>query len=293
MAAAALLGYWAWSSVTVGAHFFPIGVGIALSFAATMWILGFADDLYDLSALLRIVLQSTVCIFAIGFSFSLLPPTSWLGSGLSILSLAVAGSIWCVWFLNLYNFMDGIDGLAGGEAAIASLFFFVLFAAEGKPEWAVANLLISASVLGFLAHNWPPARVFMGDAGSSFLGAFYGMQSLVAPAVTGIPFIVFVLPFANFVADTTFTLLRRIWLGEKWYLAHRSHIYQRMTDLGMSHRKVAILELIVAALSCAAAALCVRAGIFGRVVVAALLFAGLGAAGLSVIRKENDLLVGQ
>jgi len=169
----------------------------------------------------------------------------------------------------------------------------MLFARAGKPGWAVANLMISASALGFLVHNWSPARVFMGDAGSSFLGAFYGVQSLIAPVGSGIPFIVFVLPFANFILDATFTLLRRIWRGEKWYLAHRSHIYQRMTNLGMSHKKVAVLELIAVALSCLAAALCVRTGIFGRISLAALVFAGLAAAGLSVIRKENDSLVGQ
>ena len=82
--------------------------------------------------------------------------------------------------LNLYNFMDGIDGLAGGEAAVASSFFFLVFAWYGQSGWAVANLVVAAASMGFLVHNWPPARIFMGDAGSAFLGAFYGMQSVVA-----------------------------------------------------------------------------------------------------------------
>ena len=125
------------------------------------------------------------------------------------------------------DFMDGIDRPGGGEAAIASLFFFLLFAREGESGWAVVNLFVAASAMGFLVHNWPPARVFMGDAGSAFLGAFYGVQSVLAPLSTNIPFVVLVLPFADFILDTTYTLVRRFLRGEKWYQAHRSHCYQR------------------------------------------------------------------
>jgi UDP-N-acetylmuramyl pentapeptide phosphotransferase/UDP-N-acetylglucosamine-1-phosphate transferase len=163
-----------------------------------------------------------------------------------------ASTVWIVWMLNLYNFMDGIDGLAGGEAALVSAFFFLLFARHGESGWAVANLLIAAAAAGFLVFNWPPAQVFMCDAGSAFLGAFYGMQSVVASFTTPIPFVVLILPFANFILDTTVTLLRRAWRGEKWYAPHRSHYYQRITGLGMSHRKVTVIELL--AVSCAAAA---------------------------------------
>jgi len=92
-----------------------------------------------------------------------------------------------VWMLNLYNFMDGIDGLAGGEAAVASSFFFLVFAWYGHSGWAVANLVVAAASMGFLVHNWPPARIFMGDAGSAFLGVFYGMQSVVAALSTPVP----------------------------------------------------------------------------------------------------------
>ena len=141
-------------------------------FAFGRWILGLFDDLYDLSVLFRLLFQFTLCIFCLGLAWSMLPGVPWIGGDWSRLLWVSVGSFWCVWLLNLYNFMDGIDGLAGGEVMIASLFFFLLFAREGESGWAVANLLIAASTMGFLIFNWPPARVFMGDAGSLFLGAF-------------------------------------------------------------------------------------------------------------------------
>jgi Fuc2NAc and GlcNAc transferase len=258
-----------------------------------MSVLGFCDDLFDLSPLIRILVQFALCLSCLVLVWPLYPVVSdRSGEGFRLLSIGVA-SVWCVWMLNLYNFMDGIDGLAGGEAAVASLFFFILFARNGEPGWAVANLMVAASAAGFLVYNWPPAKVFMGDSGSAFLGAFYGMQSLIVPVTTGIPFIVLVLPFSNFILDATATLFLRIYRGEKWYQAHRSHVYQRMTNLGLSHRKVTSLELLTVAASCVAAAICMRIDIFGRIALVALVFAGLSVAGFSVIRKENDSLVGR
>ena len=204
----------------------------------------------------------------------------------------VPGAFWVVWMLNLYNFMDGIDGLAGGEAAVASSFFLV-FAYYGQSGWAVANLVVAAASMGFLVHNWPPARIFMGDAGSAFLGAFYGMQSVVAALSTPVPFPVLVLPFANFILDTTFTLFRRLIRREKWYQAHRSHFYQRMTDLGMTHGKVTSIELLVVVASCAAAAACIPAGPAVRIALVASVTAGIACAGLWLIfdRVSCKLLI--
>ncbi len=117
------------------------------------------------------------------------PSSDWGCCGVPMPKWAwVVPAAFCVvWMLNLYNFMDGIDGLAGGEAAVASSFFFLVFAWYGHSGWAVANLVVAAASMGFLVHNWPPARIFMGDAGSAFLGVFYGMQSVVAALSTPVP----------------------------------------------------------------------------------------------------------
>ena len=131
----------------------------------------------------------------------------------------------------------------------------------------------------------------MGDAGSSFLGAFYGMQSVVAALSTPVPFPVLVLPFANFILDTTFTLFRRLIRREKWYQAHRSHIYQRMTDIGMTHRKVTSIELLLVVASCAAAAACIPSGPGVRIALVVSVVAAITCIGIWIWVKEQALKV--
>ena len=253
--------------------------------------LGFYDDLRDLSPLFRFLVQFVSALLLLVILAPLLPDLSLWKWALPGWAWVVPGAIWVVWMLNLYNFMDGIDGLAGGEAAVASSFFFLVFAWYGQSGWAVANLVVAAASMGFLVHNWPPARIFMGDAGSAFLGAFYGMQSVVAALSTPVPFPVLVLPFVNFILDTTFTLILRLIRREKWYQAHRSHFYQRMTDLGMTHRKVTSIELVVVTASCAAAAACIPAGSAVRTALVISVVAGIACIGRWVWVKEKALKV--
>jgi Fuc2NAc and GlcNAc transferase len=255
MVAAAVLTFGCWVIYAEGEALPAKGLPHVMIFAIAMSVLGFWDDVSGLSPLFRFLVQFAVAVLVLwagSILFSGAPLGGWM---LQRPAWVLTGAFWIVWMLNLYNFMDGIDGLAGGEAAVSALFFFLVFAYYGESGWAMANLFVAAASMGFLVHNWPPARVFMGDAGSAFLGAFFGMQSVVAPLATPVPFPVLVLPFANFILDTTVTLVRRIWRGEKWYQAHRSHFYQRMTNLGMSHGKVTGWELISVLLSCTAAAI--------------------------------------
>ena len=257
-----------------------------------MFLLGFYDDLRNLSPLFRFLVQFVSALSFLIFLAPHLPDVSLWKWVLPKWAWVVPGAFWVVWMLNLYNFMDGIDGLAGGEAAVASSFFFLVFAWYGQSGWAVANLVVAAASMGFLVHNWPPARIFMGDAGSAFLGAFYGMQSVVAALSTPVPFPVLVLPFANFILDTTFTLFRRLIRREKWYQAHRSHVYQRMTDLGMTHGKVTSIELLVGIASCAAAAACIPVGPAGRIASIISVVAGIACIGIWVWVKEQALKAG-
>jgi Fuc2NAc and GlcNAc transferase len=279
MVAAAILplGCWAW--LAAGEMFHVRGLPHTILFALSMSVLGFWDDLRSLSPFFRFLMQIAVAILALWAAGGMLPRVAWI----------VTGVFWIVWMLNLYNFMDGIDGLAGGEAAVSALFFFLIFAYYGESGWAMANLFVAAASMGFLVHNWPPARVFMGDTGSAFLGAFFGMQSVIATLTTPVPFLVLVLPFANFILDTTVTLIRRMLRGEKWYEAHRSHYYQRMTNLGLSHSKVTGVELILVVLSCGAAVWYLRSGLPGRVATVAFVMIGLVVGGIWISRKERAL----
>jgi len=286
MVAAAVLSFTGWVILASGEMFWVRVVWAGPVFAVAMSGLGLWDDLSGLSSLFRFSIQITGSMAILLVLATKVPSFQLAGYSVHPAIWVPFAAVWVVWMLNLYNFMDGIDGLAGGEAAVAASFFFLVFAYYGESGWAAANLFIAAASMGFLVHNWPPATVFMGDAGSVFLGGFFGMQTVAASLVTPIPFVVLALPFSNFILDTSVTLLLRIRRGEKWYTAHRSHYYQRMTDLGWSHARVTGMELVSAALSCLAAILYLRSGTQVRILIVFAVLTGFLGMGRWVSKKD-------
>ena len=166
------------------------------------------------------------------------------GSGMVAQSvlLALAVLLCVVWITNLYNFMDGSDGLAGGMTLFGFSMYGVAALVHGDETQAMLNFSIGAAALGFLYYNFPPAKVFMGDAGSIPLGflaaamGLWGWQRGCWPAWFPL------LAFSPFVVDATITLLKRILRSEKLSQAHRSHYYQRLVQMGWGHRNTAIAE---------------------------------------------------
>lgn len=161
----------------------------------------------------------------------------WLGMPLGLLYL--------VWLLNLYNFMDGIDGIAGIEAVTTCAAAGLLCGVLGNWQAALLPAVLAAAAGGFLLWNWPPAKIFMGDAGSGFLGLMLGLVSLqmawLEPQLLG----AWVILLGVFLVDASITLLRRFWRGEKVYEAHRSHAYQHATrSLGRHLPVTAAVALI-------------------------------------------------
>jgi Fuc2NAc and GlcNAc transferase len=152
-----------------------------------------------------------------------------------------------VWLTNLYNFMDGIDGIAAVEAITVGLAGALLLAGR-EPSLALVALVVAGAAGGFLVWNWPPAKLFMGDVGSGFLGYIFGGLALASENVGALPALLWLVLLGPFFVDTTLTLLRRIARGERWWAAHRTHAYQRAVQAGWSHRRVTTL---VAALSAA------------------------------------------
>jgi len=156
--------------------------------------------------------------------------------------LVGVATVYLVWLTNLYNFMDGIDGIAVVEAiaVMVSVAAIALLntGAVATPAWIV----LSAACLGFLSWNWSPARLFMGDVGSTFLGFMLGGWSLVSPSV---PLVCWLILLAVFIGDASVTLLLRLLRREKVFQAHRSHLYQRLAVRWASHRKVCQLMLLV------------------------------------------------
>jgi Fuc2NAc and GlcNAc transferase len=143
----------------------------------------------------------------------------WLGHGLA--------AIYVVWLLNLTNFMDGIDGIAGIETITVCLGGILLYAvaAPGATAW-LAPLVLAVATAGFLVWNWPPAKIFLGDAGSGFLGLMLAALSLQAARLAPDLFWGWIVLLGVFVVDATVTLIGRVTQGEKLYEAHRSHAYQ-------------------------------------------------------------------
>ena len=208
--------------------FTALYVGIAV-----LALLGWWDDHHDLSAGFRFAVQLAVSIFLLS-SFA---KFGWVGNWV----LGIAGVIFTAWMINLFNFMDGSNGMAAAQGLFAFAVLSWLFYLAGDISGAVLSLVLTGCCAGFLPWNLGKARVFMGDVGSLALGfAIAGL--LVYGAGSG----AFSLPVALmvmslFLADGTLTLLRRILNGERWYNAHRQHLYQRIIARGWSHGGVLYL----------------------------------------------------
>lgn len=207
---------------------------------AGLFALSLADDVRGLSARMRLLFHFAAALTALA------------GAGLAMWGLLPL-LLFTVWMTNLYNFMDGSDGLAGGMA----LFGFGGYGAAawlaGNDGFALLNLSIAGAALGFLVFNFHPARVFMGDAGSiplGFLAALLGIHGWQAELW---PFWFPILAFSPFVVDATLTLFKRIKRGERLSQAHRSHYYQRLVQMGWGHRNTALAEYVLMLASVSAA----------------------------------------
>lgn len=189
-------------------------------------LVGFWDDHGHVSARWRLLVHFLAAFWAL-YWLGGVPTLQFLGmqSDLGWVGLALV-SVYLVWMINLYNFMDGIDGIASLEAICVCLGGALLYVLSGNSAMALLPLILASAVLGFLFWNFPPARIFMGDAGSGFLGVMLGIMSIQAAWVDPALFWSWVILLGVFIVDGTFTLIRRLLLGEKVYEAHRTHAYQ-------------------------------------------------------------------
>jgi len=208
----------------------PEGVFVLTLVALALCALSLLDDLRGLSVRVRFAGH----FLAAGVTLFVLPDVPGWAWWLALFAL--------VWMTNLYNFMDGSDGLAGGMA----LFGFASYGAAawvgGAESFALLAWVIAAAAVGFLRFNFPPARVFMGDAGSIPLGYLAGALGFAGWAEGLWPIAFPVLVFSPFIVDAGLTLMRRGIAGEKIWQAHRSHYYQRLVRMGWSHRRLASAE---------------------------------------------------
>jgi UDP-GlcNAc:undecaprenyl-phosphate/decaprenyl-phosphate GlcNAc-1-phosphate transferase len=209
-----LFKYWAWWIVL------PV---------LGLFVLSLVDDVRNLPAKVRLLGHFVAAIIVLE------------GAGVELLWLLPV-LLFIVWMTNLYNFMDGSDGLAAGMALFGFSFYGIAGLVNGNAAFAMMNFSVGAAALGFLYYNFHPAKVFMGDAGSiplGFLAAGFGVWGW---QLGYWPFWYPILVFSSFVIDSTVTLLKRVRHGENLVQAHRGHYYQHLVQMGWGHRNTAIAE---------------------------------------------------
>jgi Fuc2NAc and GlcNAc transferase len=241
--------------ITVWVFGVPFSPGFffgAVLVAGVSWL----DDLYGLPFWARLIVHiAAACALVadLGVWQSVPVPLSSAVVPLGTVAGAIVTIAWIVWLLNAYNFMDGIDGIAGLQAVVAGVAWAFVAGALGLGGTLLFAAVLAAVSFGFLIHNWQPARIFMGDVGSAFLGFTLAALPLLArhEAQSEMPALILIAVALVwfFVFDTVFTFLRRAIKGERVWEAHRSHLYQRLVIGGMSHRSVTVLYGLGSALT--------------------------------------------
>ena len=240
-------------SFSVSGSFSKSYVFGAILIAAVSWL----DDLVSISVVWRFLIHfiaAGIFISEAGYFSSLyIPFFQFEETGIFGVILTL---VWIVWLTNAYNFMDGIDGIAGVQAVSAGIGWLLIGKILGFESTAFYGGVLAAASLGFLIHNWHPAKIFMGDVGSAFLGYSFAVLPLLAKNESGQAFdlqpillIVGILLVWLFVFDTLWTFANRLLRKEKVWQAHRSHIYQKMVINGLSHQFVTLFYGVISALT--------------------------------------------
>lgn len=207
-------------------------------------LVSWMDDVKSQSTAVRLVTHSLgalLAVLTIGYVHRIALPTGGVWTlGWAALPFTL---LWIIGLTNVYNFMDGIDGLAGGQSVVACLGWLIFGMLSHERSIVFISLLVGFSSLGFLCHNWSPARIFMGDVGSTFLGYSFAVFTVVAAQIDSRMVVVGALFVWPFIFDAAVTLVQRCIQREKLFLAHRTHLYQKMVRSGLDHGHVAMIYI--------------------------------------------------
>lgn len=218
---------------------------LALAASVPVAIIGLIDDRRHVDFRVRLLVQAFGAFLVLTL-LGELPP-------IPVASISLDPGLWMwllvplalIWLTNLYNFMDGIDGLAGSETCFVAASAALLLLVNDDLPLAFLCLCLFAGAAGFLTFNWPPARIFMGDVGSGFAGYSLGLVALLSHYHGTMSLWSWVLLLAVFIVDATMTLIRRVVAGRRWYHAHRTHAYQHAASRYNSHKTVSIVVLFI------------------------------------------------
>jgi UDP-N-acetylmuramyl pentapeptide phosphotransferase/UDP-N-acetylglucosamine-1-phosphate transferase len=275
---------------------------IAPMVAISIGIVSFVDDVRGLSASIRFgshIAGALILIWGLGFTTSVGPMakfTAQLQLPFPLILLLMV--VWIVGYTNAFNFMDGINGIAGVQAGVGGL-AMASVAGVGMDRWDSAPVLISLGVsgaaLGFLPYNFPKPRMFMGDVGSAPLGMLLGFLVLWICREHGFRlFIPLAMIHSNFILDTSITLLRRIARGDRWLDSHREHFYQRLVRSGLSHTTVTSCEGILLSIASIISILVARASTFIQLIsltFVILMWGGFFLIAEYVFRRFNQISI--
>lgn len=292
--AASLIAYLAWGKIS-GRNF----SGSYLLGAALIALVSWLDDLFTVSFVWRFLAQSLAAILtiaALGY-FKEIDVSPWGNFDLHIFG-ALLTFLWIVWLTNAFNFMDGIDGLAGAQAVTAGLGWMIAGKIAGFEAAAVLGGILAFSSLGFLLLNWSPAKIFMGDVGSAFLGYSFAVLPLIVrhdrTEIDSNPPPLLLISISLvwlFLFDTISTFLQRLFKGRKVWQAHREHFYQKLVIAGYTHQLVCVLYssaavLTVALLICALE----KKETFVPVLVLFLFLQSIGIAGVLYFQNKRRFI---
>ncbi|MEV9526229.1 MraY family glycosyltransferase [Aliarcobacter butzleri] len=210
----------------------------ALLFGAVISIVSFFDDIYELSPKLRLIIQAIVAIGGLYFLGGLETLTFGIFDIQNPIFTNIFAFFMIIWFINLYNFLDGINGYAGSEALFLAVAGFILFGGNHF-------LVLAVAVLGFLYWNWNKAKIFMGDVGSTLLGYNIAIFTIYYANQEPTNFWIWIILFSVYWFDATLTLIRRKLNKERLSQAHKKHAYQRLTQAGWSHYKVTNYSIVL------------------------------------------------
>jgi Fuc2NAc and GlcNAc transferase len=230
----------------------PAGSFPLLSASLVVALAGLADDRWQLPAGIRLMVQLGAAVYVVEHGV-VVPHVGIPGGGLLPLGRMAAPLcvLWLVASTNAYNFMDGIDGLVAGQSVVIGLVLCWMSDVAGAVGLALAIGLLAGAIFGFLLCNWPPARIFMGDVGSGYLGFVFAGWAIIGarPGEAFVPLGAWLIAGAPLLFDAAFTLIFRALHGERIYEPHRKHLYQRLIRLGWSHRQVTTLYLVATAIT--------------------------------------------
>ena len=247
-----------------------LGVSLPLALAAIAGLfaaIGLAEDISGVPAKARLALQAMAAVLIVPWLVASVDGPTWWA-----LAVGAGSAFGLVAYVNAFNFMDGINGISAAQAIIAGATFAAVGAVEGLPALQLGGLLIAAASLGWAPFNFPHARVFLGDVGSYFIGAWLAGCALLALA-SSVPPEAVLAPLALYLADTGTTLVKRVARGAVWHESHADHTFQRLYRRGWSHARTTGVVAACLAIMSGLGLLTLDGGLIVRVVADLAIFA--------------------